>query len=102
MYKYKLRETRAKTPLIVIISGSENGIFLKDFMKAIITLEPLIISTEDVWVNDELLLEVKSNVGDFTISMDIWGFAFIMSESSWKVVFRIEILLRESNKFIRT
>lgn len=53
----------------------------------------------DLWINDEYLLDVNSDIGSFSISKDIWGFAFIMSEENQECLNKINLILLKDQNF---
>lgn len=85
--------------LIEFISGVEENTFLPDLLGAIVILKPVINDVNDLWVNDELILKFDSVSGLFTLSKDLWGFAFITSENNQAVIGRIDELLSGHPKF---
>lgn len=50
-------------------------------------------------MNDEVLMTIDSEIGPFTISKDVWGFAFIMTENNQNGLVRINSILEHSEKF---
>ena len=53
----------------------------------------------DVWMNSEVLMTFDSNAGQFTISKDIWGFAFVMAENNQEGLAWISSILERSELF---
>ena len=101
-YKYYLRPGYGvKTLLIDIFFGAENEDFFTDFINAIISIHPQIKSVNDVWMNDEINLEMDSDMGSFEISQDNWGFAFIISNMNQNVLFVIDKILQNDEKFLK-
>lgn len=98
-YKYHLRPGYDSGNLLIeFISGVEKVSFEPDLLEALKKLEPLLIEQQDLWMNDETLFLLESNVGSFSISKDIWDLAFIMSEDQNCIV-KINELLLTDQKF---
>lgn len=100
MYKYYYRPGYGSTELLIeIFSGTEHPRFLDDFLAAIATLEPHIIKTEDVWASDEILLEIGTLSGTFTLSKDIWDWVFIMADNNQECISQINTMLVQNKNF---
>ncbi|MEO8237068.1 MAG: hypothetical protein ABI576_03095 [Flavobacterium sp.] len=77
MYKYYFRPGYQSQDLLIdIFDGAESETFNADFLNAIAEVNPRMIDIVDLWMNDEVLMTFDSEAGQFTISKDIWGFAF--------------------------
>ena len=101
-YKYYLRPGYGvKTLLIDIFFGAESEDFIMDFINTINSINPKSISVNDIWMNDEVFLEIDSDIGIFQISKDNWGFGFIMSNTNQKVLFVIDKILQNDSKFLK-
>lgn len=99
-YKYHFRpEYHSKNLLIEFFSGVDNVNFLTDLLNAIAEIDPKVIDTKDLWMNDEILLIMQSNIGNFTFSKNIWGLAFIMTEDNQKGLNIINSLLLKDTRF---
>jgi hypothetical protein len=100
LYKYYYRPGYGSNELLIeIFSGGEHPNFVEDFLTAIAPLEPHIIKTEDVWVNDEILLEISTLAGNFTLSKDIWDWVFIMGDNNQECLSQINTLLLANKNF---
>ncbi|MBP1225352.1 hypothetical protein [Flavobacterium sp. 1355] len=99
-YRYYFRPGyQSKELLIDIFSGAENETFLSDFINAISEINPKMIDILDLWMNDEVLMTYDSEVGKFTVSKDIWGFAFIMAENNQDGLVQINSILEKAELF---
>ncbi|MBW1657376.1 hypothetical protein [Flavobacterium quisquiliarum] len=99
-YQYHFRPGyQSKELLIAIFSGAENENFISDLMVAIKEIKPKMIDILDLWMNDEVLITYDSEVGKFTISKDIWGFAFIIADDNQDVLVKINSILEKSELF---
>lgn len=99
-YKYHYRpEYGSNRLLIEFITGVENKGFDNDLFDAINEIEPILIEEVELWLNDEILYIIKSNLGQFTLSKDIWNFAFIVANDNQDCIFKINNLLLSDNRF---
>ncbi|MEN9910013.1 MAG: hypothetical protein RLZZ540_3172 [Bacteroidota bacterium] len=98
-YKYYLRPGyNSQNLLIEIFYGAESKIFFSDFFNSIIELNPKVDKINDLWMNDECLFEIKSDIGTFFISKDIWNLVFIMAKDNQECINKINsILLNDKN-----
>ncbi|KRD11361.1 hypothetical protein ASE21_06535 [Flavobacterium sp. Root901] len=98
-YKYHLRPGyKSQDLLIEIFSGVEDENFMTDLLDSIAAIHPKMDEINDLWMNDEILMEMSSDSGFFSISKDIWDFAFIMSDNQ-ECINRINSLLSENKNF---
>ncbi|WP_286415443.1 hypothetical protein [Myroides odoratimimus] len=75
MYKYHFRpEFGSEKLLIEIFNGVEKEEFLSDFFNAIKILKPKVVDLEDLWMNDEILIHINSEMGEFILSLQIKWF----------------------------
>ena len=51
--------------------------FVPCVLDAIQEIKPFIDKLHDLWMNDEIMMELTCDIGAFSFSKDIWGFAFI-------------------------
>ncbi|MEO8535767.1 MAG: hypothetical protein ABI441_18570 [Flavobacterium sp.] len=100
MYQYHFRPGyKSEELLIDIFGGAEDEAFFPDFVKAINEINPIMIDILDLWMNDEVLMTIDSDVGKFTVSKDIWGFAFIMADNNQEGLHRINSILEQAELF---
>lgn len=100
MYKYYLRPGyQSQNLLIEVFYGAENETFVSDFLSSIEEINPQLIDALDLWMNDEVLITYDSEIGKFTLSKDIWGFAFIMAEDNQNSIIEINSILEKSALF---
>ncbi|MCR4032509.1 MULTISPECIES: hypothetical protein [Flavobacterium] len=100
MYQYYFRPGyKSENLLIEVFDGAENESFVSDFVFALSEIQPKMIEVSDLWMNDEILLSYDSEIGQFTLSKDIWGFAFIMAENNQDGLIRMNSILENSEWF---
>lgn len=85
--------------LIEFISGVENERFNIDLFDALKAINPQLIDLQDLWMNDEVLYTIHSNLGDFILSKDIWDLAFITADHNQACITQINDLLIEDSRF---
>ncbi|MCS4240161.1 hypothetical protein M2306_001782 [Myroides gitamensis] len=100
MYKYHFRPGYGSEKLLIeIFIGLEKEEFLSDLLDAIKILKPEVIDFEDLWMNDEISINVNSEMGEFIVSKDTWGFVFLMSENNQECLFLINSILEIAENF---
>lgn len=98
-YNYHLRpEYKSQKLLIEIFNGVENEDFFSEFFDSIVEINPKVDRINDLWMNDEYILDIKSDIGSFSISKDIWDLAFIMTENQ-ECLNQINLLLLKDQNF---
>lgn len=99
-YKYHFRPGYGSQNLLIeFYSGIDNDCFMNDLLGAISEINPKLIDFKDIWVNDEILLEIESDVGSFSLSKDTWGFAFIMADENQDGLKTINSILVNDSRF---
>ncbi|MRX39172.1 hypothetical protein GJU43_07795 [Flavobacterium sp. LC2016-23] len=100
MYQYYFRPGYHLEELLIdVFDGAEKETFFPDFMHAIREIQPKLIDILDLWMNDEVLMTIDSEAGKFTVSKDIWGFAFIMADNNQEGLHRINLILEQAQHF---
>ena len=99
-YKFYFRPGYGSDKMLIeFFYGAEKEEFLPDFLDAIESLNPKIESTLDLWMNDEIQLSIHSDLGDFSLSKDTWGFAFLWNDNHQCVVKKLSDLLAGDSRF---
>ena len=99
-YSYYLRPGyKSHDLLIEIVSGAEDEYFLTDLLDSLSEINPKVDKMNDLWMNDEIEIEVSSDIGSFSISKDIWDLAFIMSEENQEGLKTINSILFKDDNF---
>ena len=102
-YKYYLRPGyKSQDLLIEIFSGGEDECFLTDLLDSISEINPKVDKMNDLWMNDEIEIEVSSDIGLFYVSKDIWDLAFIMSDNNQECINKINLILLKDKNFHKT
>lgn len=96
-YSYKLRPAYgSKKYLIEFGRGTEKESFIPDLIENLKTLNCQIEYTLDLWMNSEIIIQVKSDSGSFELSKDIWDLIFIMAEENQELILKIDGILSEN------
>jgi len=99
-YKYHLRPGYGSTELLLqFFLDDADTAFNSDLLTTLKTINPQIEAIQDLWMNDEVIFQISSNEGSFSLSKDIWGFAFIMADSNQLAIKRIAEILERSALF---
>ncbi|SHG95960.1 hypothetical protein SAMN04488109_2641 [Chryseolinea serpens] len=99
-YKFSFRPAYGSDKMLIeFITGAEREEFLPDFLDALKSFNPKLESTLDLWMNDEIQVNVNSDLGNFSLSKDIWGFAFAWADENQQCVKKISDLLAHDHRF---
>lgn len=102
MYSYRFRPGYGSNKfLIEFIKGVEENTFLSNLIEALSQIEPVIDSSKNLWMNDEVLFNINSSKGKFILSKDVWNCAFIMAEENQKCLKIIDEILNKNKLFIK-
>jgi len=101
-YKYYLRPAYKSNELLIeIFTGVENENFFYELTDAIKDINAEILSTEDLFMNDEVLYKFNSDLGNFELSKDIWDNAFIMACNNQNCILAINNLFQKDIRFMK-
>lgn len=99
-YKYRYRPGYGSESLLIeFVSGVEKEVFRTDLFDAIRKIDPKLAGREDLWMNDEILYTINSDLGQFTLSKDICNSAFLMADDNQSCILQINNLLLKDNRF---
>jgi hypothetical protein len=73
--------------------------FNADLLGALKEINPEIYEVTDLWMNDEVIFQISSNEGSFSLSRDVWDFAFIMADNNQALIKLIAGILECSELF---
>lgn len=101
-YKYYLRPANKSNELLIeIFTGVESENFLHELTDAIKDINAEIVSTEDLFMNDQILFNFKSELGEFEIAKDIWDNAFITANDNQNCILAINTLFQKDIRFMK-
>ena len=99
-YKFHYRLGYGSNSLLIeFINGVENETFATDLFDAIKEIKPKLAGRDDLWMNDEILYTINSELGQFTLSKDNWDLAFLMADENQSCVIQIHNFLLNDNRF---
>lgn len=97
---YHLRPGYASDKLLLQFNlRAEPKDFVGDLFVAINGINPKEIKREDLWMNDEWLYTYSSDKGELQLSVDAWGFAFILADNNQHCILAIDELLAIDSRF---
>ena len=100
MYSYYCRPAYGSEQLLIeFLSGADKDVFFKDLLHALAPLHPVFKGTVDLWMNDEILVNIDSAMGIFEVSSDIYDFVFIMAAHNQPCIKAIDNLLQQDSLF---
>ena len=85
--------------LLEFVTGVALPSFQADLLNALTSIHPLVVETEELWMNDEVCYHIDSDLGPFTLSKDIWDQAFLMDASEGRCINSIHEILLEDQRF---
>jgi len=102
MYKYTIRKGHNSQELLIEFSISDDEKLFTDFLiQALKPLNANVKESTDLWMNDEVILTIRSDIGQFDLSIDNWGFAFIMAENNQAAIPQIDMCLNSNDLFVK-
>ena len=101
-HKYHLRPGYGSEELLLeFFPDSSESQFINDLMNTLKGINPFVDAVEDLWMNDEIVFQVSSDVGSFVFTKDNWGFAFIMADNNQLAIKCINEILKSSKLFVK-
>ena len=85
--------------LIDMVIDADHDCFISQLISTLAPLQPKILRTTDLWMNDETQILFNSNEGKFLLSIDIWNIAFLMADKNQPIIHTIAELLKQSGDF---
>ncbi len=99
-YEYHYRPGYgSKKLLIEFISGVERKTFGDDLLDALKAINAKITGKTNLWMNDEFVYGFASDKGAFSLSKDIWDYAFIMADTNQDCISAINKILAQDERF---
>ena len=102
MYNYRIRPGyKSKKLLIEFVRGVEKETFLTDLKEALREIDIKFEEMEDLWINNEVLFHLNSSEGNFLLSKDVWGCAFLLADENQGGIKRIDLILSKKEIYKR-
>lgn len=100
IHKYYLRPGYDSADLLIeFIQFKDSKQLIIDVIKELESKGFKVRGMEDVWMNDEIWINLGTENGETTITRDIWDFVFILGNNNQIDILRIDEILRNSSKF---
>lgn len=100
LYTYHLRPGYGSDKLLLEFNLDSSDIkFGIDLLIDLKDLNPKVDSIEDLWMNDEVLINVSSNEGAFVVTKDVWNIVLIMAENNQSCITLIDVILNSTGLF---
>lgn len=102
MYKYYYRKAyMSGTSLIEFFKGTGRDGFFTSVFAALSSIHPTVRGIKELWLNDEVVFNVNSDLGSFMLAKDINELSFIMADGDSVCIEKIEQLLAQHPQFER-
>ncbi len=101
-YGYIIRPAaESKKLLIEFPDQPENKEFIKQLIAAFSGINIQVVNYEDLWMNDEIVLNASSDIGNFTIYRDAADYYFITSNDNPDIIPQLSLILQKNIHFIK-
>lgn len=101
-HSYELRpEFGSDRLLMEFTSATEPHELIRDLLTTCAPIKFQLAEATDLWMNDEVLLEIQSNFGNFTLSKDIWSFVFLLARDNQAGLQKLDTFLKDTPLFER-
>ena len=74
IYHYRINTQDDGNPFIEFIDLPENKEFVTHLIQAFIGINLQVVNYEDLWIEEEILLKAKSDIGNIAIIRDTAGY----------------------------
>ena len=97
VYHYTTRPAQDSGKLLIdFLSLPDDKDFIKQLIRALEPVDIQVINYEDLWMNDEIVLNATSTVGYFTIYRDASGYYFITANENEDAILLIDAILAKN------
>jgi hypothetical protein len=99
-YNYIIRPAEGTGDLIIeIIDLPEDKDFVKQLIRAFESINIQVVNYEDLWMNDEIVLNAASDTGPFTIYRDAAGGYYITANDNPDIIPVLDKILSDTGLF---
>jgi hypothetical protein len=100
IHPYSLRPVYGGDELLIeFTQENSNSNLISDLKYVCSEINFELNELDDLWMNDEVILTLNSNFGEFILTKDIWDFYFIMAKNNQEVIVKIDEILSSSEFF---
>ena len=101
-YTYKLRPGYGTDRLLIEFNGLEDPeYFLFEILHMLCLAGFKSKEMLNLWMNDEIQVNLSSPNGAILVSLDVWGLVFIVGNNNQTDILRIDGLLQKSGAFFK-
>ncbi|QCW99066.1 hypothetical protein FGM00_02640 [Aggregatimonas sangjinii] len=101
-YTYRLRPGYGTDRLLIEFNGLEDPeYFLFEILHMLGLAGFKSKEMLNLWMNDEIQVNLSSQNGPILVSLDIYGLVFIVGNNNQKDILRIDELLQKSGAFVK-
>lgn len=100
MQKYYYRTAyNSGVAAIEFFQGTERDGFFRTVFTALSSVHPMVKNIREMWKNDEMIVHVDSDLGDFIVSKDIYDLSSIISRRNAGCIEKIDQILAANPMF---
>ena len=100
IYHYRINTQDDGNPFIEFIDLPENKEFVTHLIQAFIGINLQVVNYEDLWIEEEILLKAKSDIGNIAIIRDTAGYYSIIAKTG--AIAALDSILNQTPGFKRT
>lgn len=100
IYHYRISAQDDGNPLIEFIDLPENKEFVTHLIQAFAGINLQVVNYDDLWMEEEILLKAKSDIGNIAIIRDTAGYYSIIAKEN--VIAALDSVLNQSPGFKKT
>jgi hypothetical protein len=102
-YRYITRPAEETGNLIIEITDlPENKDFVKQLIRSFEGINIQVINYEDLWMNDEIVLNASSDIGPFTIYRDAGDRYYVTANDNPGIIPALDQILQQNPLFKKT
>ncbi|BAV06836.1 hypothetical protein SAMN05421788_102530 [Filimonas lacunae] len=102
MKQYYYKKTySAGEAQIVFFKGTESDGIFRNVFGALSSARPMIRNIGELWTNNEMVVNVDSDLGNFVLSKDMSNTSCIVARKNAKCIEQIDQLLAADPMFVR-
>lgn len=99
-FKYSCRPGYGSKDLLIDFHNpSDQKLLVQEVLNVIEELKPVNNDFKDLWMNDEFVYIIKTDLGQMEFSIDSWGCAFILAENNNELINTIDKILNQNSMF---
>ena len=101
-YEYRIRPGYGSENILIEFTKNCDGNEFHESLKNVLgKINVKSKQIDDLWMNDEMLYHIKSDIGKFQISSDSWGGLFILADNNQEAINELGYLLSHDDRFLK-